>query len=166
MNWLVILITVLTTGCSNLPKETKAPEEKDDKRKLGFGSIAGEDFLSFGPGKKSSGSNASLSVNSYLWQASLQTLQFLPLASIDSVGGVIVTDWYSTATAPNEKIKVCVYILSNVLKSDALKVVVYKQNRLANGNWVHSEAPLQTSVDLENIILTKARQLRMQDKKD
>ena len=166
IRWLLMLVALLTAGCQNVDKESKTPVEKDDKRKLGFGSIAGEDFLTFGGPKKNTGSANSLVINSYLWQASLQTLEFLPLTSIDATGGVIVTDWYSTSGAPNERVKVCVYIVSNVLRADAIKVVVYKQIRAANGNWVHAASSAQTATDLENIILTRARQLRMQDKKE
>jgi hypothetical protein len=160
--WLSIIIALLTAGCNNnVSKNNDPPLEKADKRKLGFGSIAGEDFLTFGGGRKNTGLSNNLSVNQYLWQASLQTLEFLPLASIDSSGGVIVTDWYSTSAAPNEKVKVCVYIMSNMLRADAIKVIVYKQIRAANGNWVQAASCVQTATDLENIILTKARQLKM-----
>jgi hypothetical protein len=164
--WLSILIVLLVAGCNNVSKDNAPPVEKADKRKLGFGSIAGEDFLTFGGPRKNTGPSNNLSVNQYLWQASLQTLEFLPLASIDSSGGVIVTDWYSTSTAPNEKVKVCVYILSNILRADAIKVIVYKQIRAANGNWIQAASCAQTATDLENIILTKARQLKIQDKKE
>ena len=163
--WLVIFISIVATACNKLQPEGKPPVEKDDKRKLGFGSIAGEDFLSFGGAKKNTSPGPTITVNQYLWKASLQALEFMPLASADSVGGVILTDWYSTSTTPNERFKVSVYIHGGILRADALKVVVHKQIRTANGNWVQLNTPAQVAVDLENIILSKARQLKIQNGK-
>ena len=72
-----------------------------------------------------------LGVNSYLWHASLDTLSFMPLASADPFGGVIITDWYSAQNAPDERLKVTVYILDRHLRADGLKVAVFRQTRTA-----------------------------------
>lgn len=79
--WLSFFVILLFTGCNNFSKDIKAPVEKDDKRKLGFGSIAGEDFLTIGGSNKNTASSSGLTINQYLWKASLQTLEFLPLTS-------------------------------------------------------------------------------------
>ena len=163
--YLAVLLGLVLSSCSNVQTESKAPVEKDDKRKLGFGSIAGEDFLTFGGPKKQGSSAPNATVNKYLWKASLQTLEFMPLASVDAVGGVVVTDWYTSAQAPKEKLKVSVYIYGNVLRTDAVKVVVYKQIQNATGAWVQAATDEKIGVDLENIILSKARQLKIQDSK-
>ena len=76
-----------------------------------------------------------LGVNSYLWHASLDTLSFLPMANADPFGGVINSEWYIAPTAPDERLKVTVYIMDRQLRADALKVVVFRQTRTANG-WV------------------------------
>ncbi len=101
----------------------------------------------------------SIGVNSYLWRASLETLAFMPLTQADSAGGVIVTDWYANPDSPNERVKVSVSILDSDLRADALRVAASRQV-LQNGTWV--EAPVQASTvqRLEDIILTKARDLR------
>ena len=115
-----------------------------------------------GIGKKSAPpATPGIGVNSYLWQASLQTLAFMPLASADPFGGVIITDWYSNPETPNERFKATVYILDTRLRADGLTVTVFKQVKDANGAWVDSTTSNQTQVDLENAILTKARQLRL-----
>src|ERR1700744_3663982 len=75
-----------------------------------------------------------LGVNSYLWHASLDTLSFIPLASADPFGGVIITDWYVAPNAPNERLKVTIYILDRNLRADGLKVVVFRQTR-AGAAW-------------------------------
>ncbi|WP_372781172.1 DUF3576 domain-containing protein [Phenylobacterium sp.] len=111
------------------------------------------------------GQPASISVNSYLWSATLQTLSFMPLASADPYGGVVITDWYTNPEKPDERFKVTVYILDARLRADGLNVAVFKQNKAADGNWVDAPSASQTETDFENAILTKARQLRLSNLK-
>ena len=112
--------------------------------------------------KKVSGdSAAAVAVNGYLWRASLDTLSFMPLASADPYGGVIITDWYINPEKPDERFKCTVYILDSRLRADGLNVAVFKQLRDATGNWVDQPTAGQTETDIENSILTRARQLRL-----
>ena len=106
-------------------------------------------------------SAAQIGVNGYLWRATLDTLSFMPLASADPYGGVIITDWYANPEAPNERLKVTVYILDARLRADGLNVAVFKQNRDASGQWIDAPSAGQTETDIENAILTKARQLKL-----
>jgi hypothetical protein len=106
-----------------------------------------------------------IGVNSYLWRATLDTLAFMPLASADPYGGVITTDWYADPAKPDERFKCTVYILDTRLRGDALKVTVFKEVSNGQGGWVPSQAADQTSIDIENAILTRARQLRVSNLK-
>ena len=106
-------------------------------------------------------SAAAISVNGYLWRASLDTLSFMPLASADPYGGVILTDWYSNPEKPDERFKCTVYILDSRLRADGLNVAVFKQTRDAAGAWIDAPSASQTETDIENSILTRARQLRL-----
>ncbi len=119
----------------------------------------------FGGGKSAkvtSGDNAAaIGVNGYLWRATLDTLSFMPLQSADPYGGVIVTDWYSNPERPGERFKCTVYILDSRLRADGLNVAVFKQTRDAAGAWVDAPTAGQTETDIENSILTRARQLRL-----
>ena len=101
----------------------------------------------------------SIGVNSYLWRASLETLSFMPLTQADSSGGVLVTDWYADPANPNERVKVSVAILDQDLRADALRVAASRQV-LQNGTWVEAPVQAATVQRLEDIILTKARDLR------
>jgi hypothetical protein len=101
-----------------------------------------------------------LGVNSYLWHASLDTLSFMPLQSADPFGGVIISDWYVAPAAPDERLKVTIYIMDRTLRADALKVVVFRQTRAGNG-WADAAASPDTAHLLENSILTRARELRL-----
>ena len=119
-------------------------------------------FHPFGGGTNPTVDNpAEIGVNGYLWRASLDTLAFMPLASADPYGGVILTDWYINPEKPDERFKCTVYILDTRLRGDALKVTVFKEVGNGSGGWVGSQASDQTGVDIENAILTRARQLRL-----
>jgi hypothetical protein len=100
-----------------------------------------------------------IGVNSYLWRATLETLSFMPLTQADSAGGVIVTDWYSNPQNPNERVKLSVSILDQDLRADALRVAASRQV-LQGGNWLEAPVQAATVQRLEDIILTKARDLR------
>ena len=104
----------------------------------------------------------SIGVNSYLWRASLETLSFMPLTQADSAGGVIVTDWYSNPGNPNERVKVSVSILDQDLRADALRVAASREV-MQNGAWVAAPVQAATVQKLEDVILTKARDLRRSD---
>jgi hypothetical protein len=124
------------------------------------GSIIGRGgLLDFKGSKESEG--AGIGVNSYLWRATLDTLSFMPLATADPFGGVIITDWYNNPQAPSERFKVTVYILDKKLRADGIKVSIFRQLRSGEGVWVDQQAADDTRVQIENAILTRARQLRV-----
>lgn len=104
---------------------------------------------------------AAIAVNGFLWRATLDTLNFMPLETADPYGGLVITDWYAAPEAPNERFKATVYLLDSRLRADGLNVVVFKQVKDAAGGWVDAEPSAQTAVDLENAILTRARELRL-----
>jgi hypothetical protein len=100
-----------------------------------------------------------IGVNAYLWRAALDTLSFAPMAEVDSNGGVIVTDWYTNPLTPAERIKVTATILDRDLRADALRVAASRQV-FQNGQWVNATMSAATVQKLEEIILTRARDLR------
>ena len=100
-----------------------------------------------------------IGVNAYLWRASLDTLSFAPLAQTDSNGGVIVTEWYVNPQNPSERAKISVAILDRDLRADALRVIASRQT-MTNGQWVDAPVTAATVQRLEEIILTRARDLR------
>lgn len=107
-----------------------------------------------------------IGVNGYLWRATLDTLAFMPLASADPYGGVVITDWYVNPDKPDERFKATVYILDARLRADGLNVTIFKQVRDAAGNWLDAPTAGQTETDIENAILTRARQLRLSNIKN
>jgi len=139
-----------------------APAHSGGKRETG--SLFGPGGL-FGskPGKNEGGDGSGVAVNAYLWRASLDTINFIPLVSADPFGGVIITDWYTPAETPNERMKVQVTILDRELRADGVRVAVFKQQQGPNKNagWVDAQVDPRTNIDIENAILTRARQLRI-----
>ncbi len=100
-----------------------------------------------------------IGVNAFLWRAALDTVSFAPLLSADSSGGVIATDWYANPNNPGERVKLTVTILDQDLRADALRVAASRQVS-QGGSWVEAPVQAATVQKLEDIILTKARDLR------
>lgn len=158
-------IPLILAGCSTdlSPKEgQEAPLTREEKRKTDFGKLFGDDFLFFGESKKfDANATTGMRVNPYLWQASLDVLSFIPLSSVDANGGVIITEWYNAPDKPNERVKVTARINDRQLRADALVVIIHKQIRGKHGEWVNATVEPSVVTDMEDIILTKARQLKV-----
>ncbi|WP_420384246.1 DUF3576 domain-containing protein [Novosphingobium sp.] len=101
-----------------------------------------------------------IGVNAYLWRATLDTLSFMPLLQTDSNGGVIVTDWYANPKNPGERVKVTVSILDQDLRADAVRVVASRQVLQRGDVWIDAPVEAATVQKLEDVILTRARDLR------
>jgi hypothetical protein len=149
--------------------ESRNGTRSDAQRNInqGLGGRNREEGSLFGPGglfgtraDKKEDPGLGVAVNAYLWRASLDTINFIPLASADPFGGVIITDWYTPAETPNERMKVQVTILDRDLRADGVRVSVFKQQSSAKG-WVDAQVDPRTNIDIENAILTRARQLRI-----
>jgi len=102
-----------------------------------------------------------IGVNAFLWRGALDTIGFMPLASADPFGGVIITDWYTPPGTSGERFKATIYILSRDLRSDGLRVNIYRQV-LQNGQWVDATVAESTVGDIENKVLARARDMREQ----
>jgi hypothetical protein len=142
---------------SNYPKDGPRAGTRAQGSVLGDGGIT----LFGSGGRKTEEGGAGIGVNSFLWRASLDTVAFMPLASADPFGGVIITDWYTPPEAPDERFKVNVYILDRTLRADGVRAAVFRQRRAEDGRWSDAAVEPGTVADLENAILTKARQLRI-----
>ncbi len=143
---------IALSACGSSKKESSPGFRTGDIESGGIG-------FGFG-GKKKNSQDAGIGVNSFLWRATLDTVNFMPLTSADPFGGVIITDWYSAPQTPAERFKLTVYILDTRLRADGLKVNVFRQVN-TNGAWTDATSDPQTGIDIENAILTRARQLRI-----
>jgi hypothetical protein len=102
-----------------------------------------------------------LSVNAYLWRATLDTLSFMPLASADPFGGTVITDWYSPPAAGGERFRAQAYVMGRQLRSDGVRVQIFRQT-LERGQWVDSPVSAATNSEMEDKVLARARELRSQ----
>ncbi|MGB4057981.1 MAG: DUF3576 domain-containing protein [Alphaproteobacteria bacterium] len=160
-----LLLVLISTACSKVETEAKYPTGYE--RTNTGGDIYAKPDSIFGKGgifgersKDGENGDTGIGVNSFLWRASLDTVSFMPLASADPFGGTILTDWYSAAETPDERYKVNVFILGKQLRSDGVRVRVFKQQQGKSG-WKDIAVSDDTARKLEDAILTRARQLRM-----
>ena len=112
-------------------------------------------------GQDSGAGSGGLGVNAFLWRATLDTLSFMPLASADPFGGVIITDWHAPGGVSSERFKATAYVLGRQLRSDGVRISVFRQVR-GPGGWVDAPVSTATGAELEDKVLTRARELRSQ----
>jgi len=153
------LLSACSQGQMLFPERDKsgdAPRMANDKKETVFGNDG-----MFGGKSKTQEGGGGIGVNSFLWRASLDTLGFMPIANADPFGGTILTDWYQLPETPSERFKLNVFIIDRALRSDGVRVTVFKQVRDASGAWVDTKVDPKMNGDIENSILTRARQLRL-----
>lgn len=148
----------LLAACAGAEVGPTPYEEQQQKPSI-FGE-GGLQLFGGGKGAEDGAGAAGVSVNAYLWRAALDTIKFMPLASADPFGGVIITDWHSPAETRDERFKVNIVVLTRQLAADGVRARVFKQT-LGSGGWTDATVDQQTHADLENAILTRARELRI-----
>lgn len=157
--WLVVpvLVPLLLAGCNNVTRYEEPPEQNDPgsiftgRAERG---IAIQDL--FDPGVSGGGG---LPVNAILWRAALDTVSVVPIDDIDTFGGTILTEWYPHPENRDQRIKVAAFVLDRELRSDAIRVNVYLQE-LQTGTWVDNGQDPDLARRLEDLILTRAREIR------
>ncbi len=163
----ILLISTVTLGACDSYVGGGGPSQEEVQRRemYKYGSVLGGegglDLLSSGKRVEGDqGGSGGLGVNSFLWRGTLDTLSFMPIMSADPFGGVILTDWFSPPEVPDSRFKVNVYILDKQLRADALRATVFRQTRDKSGGWQDAKVGPDTSSQIEDTILTKARLLR------
>jgi hypothetical protein len=162
----VLLMALALAGCAYAKPNPTQPNfngvgSPTDPTMTTVGGQGG--LFSFGNNKNqgSGGGGPGIGVNAFLWRGALDTLSFLPLSSADPFGGVIITDWYSPADASGERFKATAYIMGRELRSDAIRVTVFRQVN-QGGRWVDAPVDPVVQADIENKVLDRARRLRAQ----
>lgn len=151
------------TACSGPTEITPPPETPADKARReqleAQGITPGFSLTNlFGRGSDEV-PGARMTVNPHLWRAALEILDFLPLDSVDSVGGVIITEWTELADAPNEEMKVVARITGLDLAVHSLRVRVYRRVAGEDGSSKPAVVAPETETALEDRIFTRARSL-------
>ncbi len=167
-NTLFLLSVLLLAACGGLRGNTVDDYNSPEREQImdRQGGLFGDDGLVLF-GNQRSGNNrgneqgGALGVNAYLWRGALDTLSFMPLVSADPFGGVIITDWYEPQGAPGERFKATAYILGRQLRADGIRISLFRQVRQGN-NWVDAAVSAGTQGELEDKVLARARELRIQ----
>ena len=158
----IILLFLIINACGGNTqkfdpyKSIYGPKEYEDMKKIKkSGSILKDLFV----GKKDKSNNIqsnNLKINPFLWQASLDILSTsIPLVSIDSTSGIIISDWYSLKRKPNERVKISVLVKTKELRADGLSVKVFKQV-LRGNSWESKSIDPNIAISLERKIIQKA----------
>ncbi len=158
-------LTGLVACNSENSRQVGFNEYFDDQNSGGVkGKLLGDQglaFSSFDRSNKDEAGAGALGVNAFLWRGALDTLSFMPLASADPFGGVIITDWYVPPGGGGERLKATAYILGRQLRSDGIKVSVFRQV-LQGNQWIDASVAPGTASELEDRVLARARELRAQ----
>jgi len=158
---LIALSLAACSGGARNPDPIYSQQERERREQIG--SVFGSDGVSFGGSRRArpDEEGSGLGVNSLLWRAALDTVSFMPVVSADPFGGTIITDWFTPGDQPNERVKVNLYILDRQLRSDGVRAAVFRQAREASGNWRDVPVARETNTQMENAILSRARELRI-----
>ncbi len=173
LSFIYSLCAVLALGaCDGVKPEASYPTRpdaggngdivySDEKRDTIFGEGETLGSTLFGRDDEEEKGGSGIGVNSFLWRAALDTISFMPVQSADPFGGVILTDWYENPDAPGERFKMNVLILDKQLRADGIRVAVFKQ-KAAGGGWRDAAVPEDMAFNIENAILKRARELKVQ----
>ena len=147
-------------------QKSKAMRDAETRLTTGGGLFGNEGIDVFGivnnrkQGGNVSASGVGMPINPYLWQASLETISFMPLSSADPFAGLIITDWYSQNNT-NERCKINIFIRGVELKTSNLKVNSFCQTLSDTNNWVNDKTDIDINAQIENAILNKAKKLKL-----
>lgn len=157
--FVAVIFTIFSIG-DNIIFADDYPKTEQEQKWDEVGSIAGEEGLVFRPGRVKNESTKAVgsSVNKYLWQAAIEVVSFAPLASADSNGGVIITEWYSPHSKPNFRFKINIFIKDDIIHPDSIEVKIFEEV-LKNKQWVLNENTSNLAIALEDKILRKAREI-------
>ena len=164
-NFALILAFLATSSCGLYKKvdqrempdgaSAKARKNIEEGRGAGLGDLLG----------RSRNTNYEFSTSNPLWRASLETIDFIPLATVDYSGGIIITDWYSDDGNPNEALKITLRFMSNEIQSNSIKVIIHNKNCSAAENCTIKEIESNLKFEIQKSILSKAAILEKESKK-
>jgi len=152
-----LIFSLILNSCGKFPGADAKKFPPDPKLRVAKNLEEGRGFRLSDMGKKSNGGgNFEFASSNELWRASLDTIDFIPLASVNYSGGIIITDWYSADSSTNENIKISIRFLTNEIRSDALDIKVFSKQCNLKNQCVVSEKNKDLVAELKKEILKKA----------
>jgi len=159
----IFLISTLLNSCASLPGSDARKYPADPKERVKQNLEKGKGFRLMDKIGKGGNGTFEFASSNELWRASLDTIDFMPLASVNYGGGIIITDWYSTDSS-DESIKVSIRFLTNEIRSDALEIKVFKRKCTTQNNCIVSEQSGNLTTELTRKILKTAKIYEKQKK--
>ena len=153
---IILLSSIFLISCNGKFPGADARKYSSDPKKRVAKNLEQGRGLRLSEMGKSKGGVFEFASSNELWRASLDTIDFMPLASVNYSGGIIITDWYSTDQNSNESIKISIRFLTNEIRSDALEIKVFNKKCLTQTNCVTSEKDSNITIELKEKILKTA----------
>ena len=165
---ILLLCFVMLSGCNGkLPGADARKYDPDPKKRVKKNLEEGRGFRLNDVASKMTGRGRGgvfdFASSNELWRASLDTIDFMPLTSVNYSGGIIITDWYSTDQSSNESIKISIRFLTNEVRSDALAIKVFSKKCFTQSNCVISEKTGNLNTELKEKILKIAATYKFQN---
>ena len=155
--FILFISSIFLNSCGGkLPGADARKYDPDPKKRVAKNLSEGRGFRLSESFNKSGGGVFEFASSNELWKASLDTIDFMPLASVNYSGGIIITDWYSTDQTSNESIKISIRFLTNEIRSDALDIKVFNKKCMSQISCVISEKSGNLIVELKEKILKTA----------
>lgn len=161
-------LSLLVSACEGVETKAEYPTRQMGDKDAVYGEregLFGKGGIGLFGGKEKKQDVSGITVNAYLWRAALDTISFMPISNADPFGGTILTDWYQAPNVGTERIKANIFIMGRSLRTDALKVTLFRQVQ-KGGTWQDATVDPNTVTQIEDAILTRARQLRVADKEN
>ncbi len=166
INFFIIFALFFTYSCSTpkflKPSKVDGPVNAKERARKNVTEGRG---VSLGGVMGKRGTNYEFSTSNPLWRASLETIDFMPLSTVDYSGGIIITDWYSDSNNSSDSIKITVRFLSNEIQSNSIKIIVHNKECRANENCAINEIDSNIKFELQKTILAKAAKFEKESKK-
>jgi hypothetical protein len=165
---LLLCFSLFFVSCStpDIKSDPSYPKGETGERREKVGTITNNEkgFVLFGQGSEDrlASEDNGIGVNAYLWKATLDTVSFMPIASADPFGGVIITDWYVMPENPGERFKINAFITSKSLEANGIKVTVFRQKQNKK-EWIDQQPNATMATQMEDAILTRARERKVAD---
>jgi hypothetical protein len=165
--FLSLLIIILNSCKSNEKKDeiTGSQEKFEPNAQVRAREFADKNPITLFKDPKDKNTNFEFGTSNVLWRASLKTLDFIPLTTVDYSGGIIITDWYSEEKSNKEQIKIQIRFLSTELRSDSVQVISYKKICETNNGCLNIAGNESFNREIKDLIINTARQMKIEENK-
>ena len=164
-NILILLAIISCAKSDPVTGESKIPEPSVEKRAREFADKGGGIFGDINNRRSGGSTSVDFATSNVLWRASLKTLDFIPLATVDYSGGIIITDWYSEGKLNKEQIKIQIRFVSTELRSESIQVISYKKICETNNECLNIAGNENFNREIKDLIINAARQIKIEENK-